>query len=83
MTRIPTTPEAYAAFRAECLKADIEMDSVVQKREYCYHSDDDSKRLIHNAKSREWAERHRQEIRDKQNAKKKAARLLEQSKAAQ
>lgn len=32
MTRIPTTPEVYAAFRAECLKADIEMDSVAHIR---------------------------------------------------
>jgi len=32
MTRIPTTHEAYAAFMAECIKADIEMDSAAHVR---------------------------------------------------
>lgn len=87
MTRIRTTPEAYAAFRAECLKADIEMDSAAHRRDHYRHNvDKEVLKQEQREYMRNWSRDHREEIRARANAKyaqKKAARLLEQSKAAQ
>ena len=85
MTRIPTTPEAYAAFRAECLKADIEMDSAAHRREYRHNVSKEVLKQQQREYMRNWSRDHREEIRARANAKyaqKKAARLLEQSNGA-
>ena len=83
---VRTTPEVYAAFRAECLKADIEMDSAAHRRDHYRHNV--SKEVLKQEQReymRNWSRDHREEIRARANAKyaqKKAARLLEQSNGA-
>jgi len=77
MTRIRTTPEAYAAFRAECLKADIEMDSAAHRRDHYRHNvDKEVLKKEQREYMRNWSRDHREEIRARANAKyaqKKAA----------
>jgi len=72
---------AYAAWRAECIKADIEMG---------FYKDDDVDLDIENAEKRERRRQYMSEyyIRNREKIlearrKRKAARLLEQAEAAQ